>query len=187
MKPRKLWWATVFAIFVSFVLFAARPTALSQLLSMASVPIVLSLLVAAFWRAAFGWRQHGPKVLLPVLVLIVTLPAGVLLGRLVRSLVFSHQLPQYEAAAQWASSRAVAGQAVTLRPPEAYKHLASTVHVLKDSDCGLRIDFFWGSGFPVKHIVRRYAPLDTFVSTPHCRDGWSSGRELAESWYELSD
>jgi hypothetical protein len=79
------------------------------------------------------------------------------------------------------------GATAILDPPAEYADLAYIIHVRKNEECGLLIDFFWGGGFPVKHTVRRFASIPSFIERKECTKDWNRGRKLAEHWYELSD
>ena len=145
------------------------------------------LFLACTCRALFRWREQRLKGFIAPLMALVAIPLGVAIGHAVRDWQFSRDLPRYNAAAAWATSRAVPGETAALDLPAEYADLAYIIHVRRDKECGLLIDFFWGGGFPVKHTVRRFASMPSFVEQKQCTKDWARGRKRAENWYELSD
>jgi len=57
----------------------------------------------------------------------------------------------------------------------------------RDASCGARIDFLWGAGFPLKHVVRRYATSATWIKVDDCIRSWRNIEPMAPNWYELTD
>jgi hypothetical protein len=145
------------------------------------------LFLVCTWRAIFRWRELRVLGLIAPLVVLGSIPLGVAIGHSVRDWQFSRDLPRYKAAAKWASSRAVPGDTTVLEAPAEYADLAYIIHVRSDKECELFVDFFWGGGFPVKHTIRRFASLPSFVERKQCTKDWARGRKLQENWYELSD
>lgn len=73
------------------------------------------------------------------------------------------------------------GSAVLLQLPTEFQDLAYAVHVQDDPLCGTVVDFVWGSGFPVRHIIRRTVPASSPAS---CRSPHGHAHPIGEHWYE---
>lgn len=182
---RSLLWPLVYGS--CFAYFAARPSGLGQLAVMVGGLAAIIHFLGSTWRAVLGFRKSGALGFVAPTAILIAVPLGVLFGGAARETIFEHTLSRYVAASEWASARALPNEVVVAHPPAEYSDLATIIHIRKNDACGLMIDFFWGGGFPVKHVVRRYAPLAAAVELPQCREGWYRGSELAPSWYELSD
>jgi hypothetical protein len=70
--------------------------------------------------------------------------------------------------------------------------LAYMIHVHGDAPGGLMVEFFWGGGFPVKHIAYIYRasgiPPPTSLNwdlKPYCE--WPGARRLNENWFSAHD
>jgi len=61
------------------------------------------------------------------------------------------------------------------------------VYYEHDDSCGMTIDFYWGDGFPVKHVVHRYATNPGWVSVEKCYKDWGRIHPISGNWYEISD
>jgi thiol:disulfide interchange protein len=177
------------AIFCVFAAahFASRPSLAGQILVMIALLVVL---VSAVQFAGFAftlWKHKDASRLMPSSFVIAGFVLGIVLGKGVREWNFHHELPSYDAAVRWASAQAKEDEIVVLDLPAEFSGLGKGVHVHKNSRCGLMVDFYWAGGFPVKHIVRRYAERPGFTEIPDCRKSWSGGRQLSDHWFELRD
>ena len=144
-------------------------------------------LAALIVRGAWKWREHGLVNLISCLLIIAAPAAGIVIGRTVRSALLFRDLDRYEAAAQWVSAHNNPNTLSVIHLPPQYGDLAYGVHYDRDGVCGTTIDFFWGGGFPVKHVVRRYATNPTWVRVEKCYKGWERIRPISENWYEIAD
>lgn len=187
MKVRMSIWVVALAGLGCFAIFAAKPTALGLLAALAAFLVTVVVFVTCTWRAIFRWKDRGWSGFAAPLVLIMAVPAGVAIGHVVRDWQFSRDMPRYSAAVTWASGRVASGNLVVLEPPPEYADLAYVIHTRQSPECGLLIDFFWGAGFPVKHTVRRFASMPSFVQRKECTTNWTGARKLTDNWYELSD
>lgn len=102
-------------------------------------------------------------------------------------MTLAHDLDRYNAAVQWILGHRTpdSSQAVSL-PPQ-YADLGYKVYYERDATCGVRIDFLWGDGFPVKHVLRRYAVDPKWTSVRACSKDWGRITRIAPNWYEISD
>lgn len=167
--------------------FASRPSLVGQLLVMVALVFVLGSGVQLAWSALMLWKHKDVSRLIPCAFVIAGFVLGLFLGKGFREWNFSHELPRYNEAVVWASAHAKKEEIVVLELPSRLSGLGKGVHVHESSRCGLMVDFYWGGGFPVKHIVRRYAERPGFAEIPDCRKSWSGGRKLTEHWFELRD
>lgn len=167
--------------------FAARPTPLGQLLSMFALVLTAALLVVFVGRAIWHWRKLGLPSLLAPALLLAALPLGAHIGRSLRAWQFQRDLPRYQVAADWAKSQAVVGTSVRVALPPEAADLAYATFVEARPSCGTVVDFYWGSGFPVKHTVRRYAENPASFGQPQCLEDWTIRRRRAEHWVEMAD
>ena len=172
---------------LSATYFASRPSGLGQLLVMLASLAALAALLQFVWTAITLWKHKDASKLISPSLVIVGFGLGLFLGSNFREWNFNHNLATYNKAAIWASTQAKNDEIVVLDLPHEFSNLGSVAHVHKNTRCGLMIDFFWGGGFPVKHIVRRFAERPGFTDIPECRESWSRGRQLADNWFELHD
>lgn len=184
---RKSVWLLIVICFVSTCMFAARPSAGVQLLSMVSALAALVTLVLLAIQSATRWRQHGLANLVACMLLVLSFPAAVHLGHAIRGVVFNRDLDRWYHAANWVMTHGEPNLGRPVGLPLQYSDLAPGVHYKIDQTCGLMIDFFWGGGFPVKHTVRRYAANPDWVDVKQCSATWRRGRHLSGNWYEISD
>jgi hypothetical protein len=151
-----------------------------------------SALVAFIWLISLSvggvikWRERGLTNLLSCLVIVLSFPLAIFVGHAIRAAVFSYNLERWNQAAKWVTAHHEPNQDAPIKLPEAYSDLASIAHYRNQEPCGLTVDFFWGSGFPVRHSVRRYATNPEWMQVAQCWRGWGSGRALTGDWYELS-
>lgn len=167
--------------------FATRPSPVTQLLAIASVFVTIALFLAYALRAARKWNTLGFLGLFAPALLLAALPLGVETGRGLRTWLFQRDLPRYQAVADWAKTRAVAGESVRVTAPPEFGDLAHAISVEALPGCGTVVDFWWGSGFPVKHSIRRYAEDPGSFDRPQCREGWTLRQRRALHWAELGD
>jgi len=97
-------WLVTSACFISWWGLAARPRAEWQLAWIASCIAAFSLLVALVIRGTLKWREHGLVNLVSCLLIVAACPAEMAVGRTMRSVVLSHDLDRYDAAAKWVSA-----------------------------------------------------------------------------------
>lgn len=188
-RLKDFWRGQLLAIFsfLSALYFASRPSGLGQLLVMLAAVVTLAALLRLAWLVVSLWKHRTASRLVPPALVVAAFVLGIVLGGEFREWNFQRNLPAYERAAAWAESQARDDDIVVLRPPGEFSSLGAIIHVHKNATCGLMVDFFWAGGFPVKHIVRRHARNEGFTDIPACREHWSSGRQLADHWFELRD
>ena len=172
--------------------FVAAPTGLSQLISMASLCLLLVTLPVTLF---YAWRHRagGPaRAAIPLVACLVAVPIGGALGARYRSLDFEYRrLPAYESVVRKIDSGELTAGAIKETPPE-IDGLAYMIHVHDDAPGGLMVEFFWGGGFPVKHLVYIYraSGLPPPTSTnwelkSYCE--WSRPRRLNDNWFAAHD
>lgn len=187
MRISKGTWILAGICFGSCCAFATRPNTLVQLVVMASTLAALIALAILGIQGAIKWRERGLANLLSCLLIVLSFPAGVLVGQAIRSSIFAHDLARWNQAAAWVIANKAPNAGASMELPPQFSDLAHLVHYKTDESCGLMIDFFWGGGFPVKHTVRRYATNPEWMDIRECQAHWSRGRHLAGDWYEISD
>jgi hypothetical protein len=183
---RAIWGAWFGASF----LFASHPTPIRQFgVFLAAIVLLGLVLGSAAWLPISWLRGQRPAWRLPLLSaawLVVGAAGSIAVGFAVRTWTFRHDLPRYEKAAAWVRDKEVGGWNIEL-PPE-WSDLAHRVWARRNDECGLRIYFHWGGGFPVKHTARVYAPSVSLLDKPACHIGrWPHAQQLANDWYEVSD
>ncbi|QWP75832.1 hypothetical protein J5226_19810 [Lysobacter sp. K5869] len=171
----------------SIAAFAMHPSAVRQFVSMGL--FLLLLPGALFWlaRAVRHWSRLRMWGLLAPALLVAAIPLGLEVGQGLRSWRFERDLPRYQALANWALRRAVAGESVRVPVPPEAGDLAHVIWVGDRPGCGKIVDFYWGLGFPVKHTVRRYVEIPAMIEDDACRGDWARGIRRAEHWFEASD
>lgn len=177
----------VAAVFVSWCSFATRPSGWTQLAAMISVLAALVCLFVLVVSGIARWQERGIGSLISCALIIVSLPLAIYSGHAIRHLIFSYEQSRWNQAVTWVVSHETPNQDGRIRLPSRYSDLAYAVHYGYDKTCGLRVDFFWGGGFPVKHTVRRYSNNAVWTRTKECYAGWAYGRSIADNWYEISD
>lgn len=188
MKFSRIVWILSLVCLCSIAAFAARPTPLKQFLALGAIFAIGILFLICLGRLLTRKKGEYFRAGIIAIAVLTVVPLSVELGHAIRDWQFQRDLPRYRAAAAWASTLAVPGQTVTvLSPPAAYADFIDAVHVSQDDVCGLQIDFFWGSGFPVKHTVRRYVADSSSMERRPCMEGWRRSRKRAEGWFEIAD
>jgi len=180
-------WLVISACFISWWGLAARPSADWQLASIASCIAAFFSLVTLVIRGALKWRERGLVDLISCLLIVAACPAGVAIGRMVRGVVLSHDIDRYNAAAKWVAAHNRPDSSNLVHLPPQYGDLAYGVNYERDDVCGIMIDFYWGGGFPVKHIVRRYATNPGWVRVEKCHKDWERIHPVSDNWYEIAD
>lgn len=165
----------------SLAAFAARPTPLKQLFVLVALILLAAIFFRGSWQAFRSWKVRRVAALVVPLLAACAIPAGLGLGRAWRAWAFSLDQPMYAQAAQWAVSKANGGSDVLLQLPTEFQDLAYAVHVQDAPLCGTVVDFVWGSGFPVRHIIRRTVPASSPAS---CRSPHGHAQPIGEHWYE---
>ncbi len=165
----------------SLAAFAARPTSLKQLFVLVAFILLAVIFFRGSWQAFRSWEARRVAALVVPLLAVCAIPAGIGLGRAWRAWAFSLDQPKYSQAAQWAVSKANGGSAALLQLPTEFQALAHAIHVQDDALCGTVVDFVWGSGFPVRHIIRRSVPASSPAS---CRSPHGQAHPIGEHWYE---
>jgi len=180
-------WLVAFACFFSWGALAARPTAEWQLASVASSIGAFVLLIRLVVRGAIKWRERGVAYVISCVLIVAASPVGIAVGRTVRTVVWSHDLDRYTAAAQWVLNNSKPDSSNPVPLPSRYADLGYIVYHERDELCGTRIDFLWAGGFPVKHVVRRYATNPKWVSVEKCYRDWGRIKPISSNWYEIAD
>ena len=168
--------------------FTARPKPFVQLGVMIFGLLLLALI---FLGLVLGIKRIGLRgfrgLFVPALslLLLIGAPLG---GFGMRFLIFPRNLARYQAAADWVEKQDFGSEPiyVNFNLPTEFKDLADGIHAIRNPRCGTVIWFFWGGGFPVKHVVRIYSPTDS-LDKADCLGDWRRPRKLAEHWYEASD
>jgi hypothetical protein len=136
---------------------------------------------------AVNWRAQAIGNLLSCLVIIATFPVAIRCGDTISRVVFWYNLDRWNQAVKWVMDHNAPNQPGWIRLPPQYSDLADGAGYSDDRTCGLMIDFSWGDGWPLKHIMRRYTLNPRWADMAQCREDWSSGRPLSRNWYEISD
>jgi hypothetical protein len=175
-KRREGMAALTFGIFVWDVY---RPTGLGQLASfLALVVCLVAAVVGLFSVRVDGWRGVGAS-----LACLVAIPAGVVVGHKVRDEDFRYRrLPRYEQTiAQLRGAMRAANDIETLSTEPS---LAYRAFVRRIGDGGIRVEFLWGVGFPVKHVCYVYTSSG---EASMGATGYWRYRQLDTNWFEASD
>jgi hypothetical protein len=181
-------WLIVAAVFFSWCAMAGKPTPEAQLATIAATPIALVYIAFQTQKIVFQWREHGVSCLLANLLIVISFWAAVPIGHIFREMIFAHDLDRYNQAVLWVKSHATPNQPAPIKLPAQYEDLAYVVTYDQDATCGLRMDFVWGSGFPVKHVVRRFSDRPGWVKIKECHTApWDRFKVLGNNWYEISD
>lgn len=180
-------WLLIGIIFFSWCAMAGKPTPEAQLASMASMLIALVYIAFLMQRVVSNWLKHGLNSLFAVLLIVFSAWAAVEIGHILRKRIFAHDLDRYNEAVVWVKSHATPNQREPVKLPAQYEDLAYVVLYDQDATCGLRMDFVWGSAFPVKHVVRRFSDRPDWLNIKECQRAWEQYRVLGHSWYEISD
>jgi hypothetical protein len=183
---RAIWGAWFGATF----LFACHETPGRQLASfLIGIALLGLILLSALWAPISWLRGRGFSVRLPLASAAWLVVGGLVaigIARPVRAWTFRRDLPRYEKAAIWVQDQEIGGWNIQL--PGEWTDLGSPIWARRDDECGLRIYFHWGGGFPVKHIARVYSPNVSLVDRPACQiSRWPDVQRLAANWYEVSD
>jgi hypothetical protein len=136
---------------------------------------------------AVNFRKKAVGNLLSCLMIIATVPVAFRCGDAIGSAIFSYKLDRWNEAAKWVIAHNHPNQSGWIHLPPQYADLADEVSYSNDKTCGVMVDFSWGDGWPIKHIMRRYAPNPAWVDIPQCRQDWTGDMELSRNWYEISD
>lgn len=136
---------------------------------------------------AINFREKALGNLLSCLIIIATVPAAMRCGDAISSVVFWYKLDRWNQAVQWVMAHNTPNQPGWIHLPAQYADLADEVGYSDDKACGLMVDFSWGDGWPIKHVMRRYALNPAWADMAQCRQDWTSDKELSRNWYEISD
>lgn len=150
----------------------------------------ISALVLLIWlvvQAIIKWRERGLANFISCILIVAALSVGTVIGRELRSLQLSHDIERYNAAAQWVLTHMSPDSTSRVLLPARYADLGYALYFERDALCGATIDFAWGSAFPVKHVVRRYAGNPGWTSIEKCYKDWTRITQIAPNWYEMSD
>jgi hypothetical protein len=170
----------VLAVAINAAVFAYRPSLLPQFGLVLSLPVVLTAAVLQGLRSK-GRRRDG---IVAVVAFLAAIPLGVLAGRRLRDVDFHYRrLPRYQAIVD----RIQQGEIVVSEDPTSLtidKDLANVGFARRTTTGILRVEFFWGGAFPVKHTAYIY------TSTGGSSDGaWNRWRyrALGGNWFAASD
>lgn len=180
-------WVLIIACLLSWGAFATRPNGWAQLASMLSALVALAWIGALAVQGLARVRERGLSSLASCLLIIAAFPLAVVTGTLLRYAIFSFNLDRWNEAVAWVTANHPPNHSERITLPRKYASLAYAVHYRQSDECGPMVDFFWGGGFPVKHVVRRHAVNPDWIEVKECRQGWSRGRSLSGHWYEISD
>jgi hypothetical protein len=172
--------ALAIVIAVNAGVFAYRPNGLPQLGLVLSFPTVLVGVVVGMARLNGRWRR---QVLL-IAGLLAAIPSGAIVGHRVRDFDFQfrRQGPYQAVVEQVLSGHIAVGDTATRLTIE--KSLAYVVFARRTTTGVVRVEFFWGMGFPVKHTAYVYTSTD--VPGDGAWDHWRY-RRVADHWFEASD
>lgn len=180
-------WNLIGVNFGVWCVFAARPNPWVQFAAMGMSLVALVTIMLLIIQGVVKWREHGWVNLVSCLLIVASFSLAALSGNAVRKAVFQHNLDRWNRAAVWVMTHHEANEDMPIKLPPPYSRIAYVVWYRYDKPCGLMIDFVWGSGFPVKHTVRRYATDPAWIDKAQCHKDWSRGRVLSGNWYEISD
>lgn len=99
-------------------------------------------LVTLVIRGILKWRERGLVNLISCVFLVAAPVAGIAIGRTTRSVVLSHDLDRYNAAAKWVTIHHKPDSNNLIHLPPQYGDLACGVYYEHDDLCGTRIHFY---------------------------------------------
>jgi hypothetical protein len=161
---------------IVLAMFAFKETTLLQILTLAALLGLVTAFVVAVINAVLFWRQRRWRVLFPFLVVLLCGVGGPRLGGVVRNAYFRKQLPDLETA--------IASYRDTGTMPDT-QWRGYQVHA-DEWEGATVVEFWWGSGFPVKHTVLLYFSGDDITSYRR-RHGWYYASRLEEHWWIVRD
>jgi hypothetical protein len=143
--------------------FGYRPNAFSQIAGMILFCGLIVLIILDCISVFVFWGKHGFSDFIAVIMVFISLlsfKAGSVClsyGKEQRLKIFSERLPQYEEVVRLMDSKVKSERVFWQyeQIPQQYRHLAYRVYGERNENA-LRVFFFWGSGFPVKHSAFAY-------------------------------
>lgn len=172
--------------------FGCRPNALSQLGGMFLFLCLIVMIIVDFIGVFLFWGKHGFLVFAPLVIPLLCFKAGsacLNFGHNRRLEVFEERLPQYEEVVHLMDSELKNERIFwgAEQIPRQYRHLAYRIYGERKRDV-LRVVFFWGSGFPVKHSAFAYISNGALPAkgTDFRRD-WPHATRINEHWFRVGD
>lgn len=179
----RIHWQNVLAIAVGVNagLFAYRPGLLPQLGLMISGPVIVVVACVYAVRSRDRWLRR----MVVICSLIAAFPFGVIVGHRVRDLDFRvRRRERYQAIVDRIRERRSSEVSAELTRLPVQQSLAYTAFARRTQNGTVRVEFFWGGGFPVKHTA--YIYTSTGVPTDGAWDQWWY-RRLDDHWFEAGD
>lgn len=173
--------------FAVFIAFAARPSPVTQLLSML---LDLGLLVfgfISFIRLFTHWRRERWRVVIPFATCVLAVALAPEVGATIRRVAFQHSLPHYESIIRQMESGTIPVTQELRRIEQAEGGSAYSVLAQRSTNGVLTVEFLTGGGFPVKHSGYLYCSSG-FIEPGSAADSrWRKKREVRPLWYRISD
>ena len=180
-------WIFTAIYFTLLCAFAIRPNSWLQFGWMIWTVAALIWCAALILLGAMNVREKALGNLLSCLLIVATVPAALHSGDAIGSAVFWYKLDRWNQAAKWVMAHNVPNQSGWIHLPPQYADLADQVGYSDNKTCGVMVDFSWGGGWPMKHVMRRYALNPAWADIAQCRQDWTGDKELSRNWYEISD
>lgn len=173
--------------FAAFIAFAARPSPVTQLLSML---LDLGLLVfgfISFIRLFTDWRRERWRVVIPFATCVLAVALAPEVGAAIRRVTFQHSLPHYESIIRQMESGTIPVTQELRRLEQAEDGSAYSVLAQRGTNGVLTVEFLTGGRFPVKHSGYLYCSSG-FIEPGSAADSrWRKKREVRPLWYRISD
>lgn len=196
MKPasRHPAWATVlisFAVLWSTVWaeFVIQPTGLLQLLSLLlSVALLPVLLLTLAWTLD-GWDGWKVRCLIPSAIAGFIGVAGIVAGDLGPTVQFQRYLPEMQRTVEaLAANPAFQTNNVYKVAELGQKHpWANGVFLVEQPEGPKNVEFFFGSGFPVKHSAYLWCAAGSIERGSETARRWPRRRQVAPNWFIVHD
>ncbi|MGD0553054.1 MAG: hypothetical protein ABSB25_10450 [Sedimentisphaerales bacterium] len=165
----------------------------TQILFMPLVLYSVVLAIINFTAIFVFWSEYDSKALIPIGISVATFAlciCSIIVGDHVNLFVFNRRISQFEDAIRMIDNRIVDSNPIRLRGeeiPEEYRHLAYFIYGEKKNGI-LRADFYWGSGFPCKHVAYVYLSNDEIPGKgSDFRKDWYRYHRIKEKWFRVSD
>ena len=187
MKPiLRLIFMTEAVLFLSLIVFTARPALSNQLLFTLSFLLLLLLYPIVFFGLFFAQNKPlRPQMALALILAPLSLFVGGFLGGHASTYLFYRDLPRMKEVVALLQSRPLTSRREHIYLPAQYKDLAYSTQAGKDSQGMVTVLFLVGVGFPVKHVYYLYRSDDTI--SPNLRLEWRGGYRREKYWFQVSD
>ncbi len=173
--------------FVVFIAFAARPSPVTQLLSML---LTLGLLIfgfVSFIRLFTHWRRERWRVVTPFAACVLVVVLAPEVGASIRHVTFQRSLPSYESIIRQMESGTMPVTSELRRISQAEGGSAYAVLAQRSTNGVLTVEFLTGGGFPVKHSGYLYCSSGSIEPGSVADRRWPRRREVRPLWFRISD